>query len=205
MPKLIASDRLALPTDRGAVLKSFDIVGTWAWDARTDLTIADTHAALLFNVDPDEAEAGLPLEAFAMGIHPSDRPRVLAAFRKGARDGRPYVREYRVHAADGTLRWVLTRGRFFCDHRGHPARGRGIVVDITALRATESEAAALETGTARADESPLDQAAAAAIAAWQAINTMDDAELSARAKGLLYEIGLRLAAEELARRRDHLS
>lgn len=195
-----------LPTNRKVALNALDVVGTWSWDARTDQVIADPYAALLLNVDPDEAEAGLPIEAFTAAIHPSDRPRVVAAFRKGARDGnRPYVREYRVHAADRGLRWILTRGRFFCDHLGHPTHGRGIVVDITALRSTEGDGAAIEPELARVDDSPLDQAAAAAIATWQAVAPLNDLELTAHAKALLFEIGCRLAAEEVARRRNHLS
>jgi hypothetical protein len=56
--------------------------------------------ARLFDVDPEEAEAGLPLSAYGAGIHAADRSRLLTTFREAARNSWPYVSEFRVISAD---------------------------------------------------------------------------------------------------------
>ena len=118
-------------------LDALDVIGNWTWDGASNCIRSDMFVALLFNVDPSEAEAGLPLDTFADGIHPGDRDRVLAGFLDRGRDGGLYAAEYRVCSADGVTRWVLARGRFLNDHRGRPLSGSGIIVDITDLRVGE--------------------------------------------------------------------
>jgi hypothetical protein len=182
-----------------------DTLGFWTWDAKRDCVWADTCVALLFDVDPEEAEAGLPLSVFASQIHPTDRPRVLALFRsEGREDGRGGV-EYRVRGADGSLRLVLFRGRFTYDHHGRPLSGRGIVVDISDLQPREADRDPAGTFDEAPSTELLDQAAAAAIAAFQVIGALNDPGLTARAEALLFEIGRKLALQEVADERSRLN
>lgn len=204
MPKLNAPGGWHLGNTLRYARDSRDEIGAWSWDAASDRAFADTYVAHLFNVDPVDAGVGLPVAAYVASIHPADRRQVLAAFRKDAREGRPYLFEYRVRSADGVTRWVLTRGRFFCNHRGQPVSGRGIIVDITRLRANRDGDGLSDTGSDRSTSS-LDQAAAAAIAAYQTLGALNDRELTSRAEALLNQIGRRLAAQELTERRRRLS
>jgi hypothetical protein len=180
-------------------------VGTWAWAAGTDSAAADAVVALLFGLDPDSAEAGLPLTAYLAGIHRADRTRVLAQFRLSARDGHPFVAEFRVRSRACETRWVLSRCQFSYDHRGRPVQGRGIIVDVTSLHGKGGvhdpiAGAALVTGG-----SPLERAADSAMVAHQDVCDLQDAGLKARADELLFEIGRRLAGEQARERRHRLN
>jgi hypothetical protein len=180
-------------------------VGSWAWAAGTDRAAADAVVAMLFGLDADAAEAGLPLTAFLAGIQRVDRSRALALFRTNARDDRPIVAEFRVRSRDGVTRWVLARCRFSYDHRGRPVQGRGIVVDVTSLHGGEGAEDPIAGVSLATGGSPLERAADSAMVAHQDICDLQDAGLKARADALLYEIGRRLAVEQASERRHHLN
>ena len=192
MPKLKSLDGPRRREEFQIALDAGDAVGNWSWDAATDCIRANVFVALLFNLDPEEAEAGLPLASYAAGIHPTDQSRVLTGFR----DHGPDMVEYRVRSADGIERWVLSRGRFTYDHRGRPLRGHGIVVDITDLQPGMRDQDPMTALAEEPVETPLERAAAAAIAAFQAITPLDDPGLKARAEALLFDIARRLATQE---------
>lgn len=205
MPKLKTFDGPSHWEELQVALDASDVVGNWTWDAGSDRVRADTFVALLFNVDPEEAEAGLPFSAYAAGIFPTDRSRVLTEFRKRSWDSGPAVVEYRVCSADGIVRWVLSRGRFSYDHLGRPLRGHGIIVDITDLQARAGDVEAIEAGAEEAAETPLELAAAAAITVFEAIAPLNDPALKARAEALLFEVGRKLAAQEALEARTRLN
>jgi PAS domain S-box-containing protein len=55
--------------------------------------------------------------SFLEPVHPDDLPRVLATFEKHAA-GLPFDVEFRIRNADGSVRWIWSRG--------HPAREKGV-------------------------------------------------------------------------------
>ena len=205
MPKLKTHDAASPWEDLQVALDACDVVGNWTWEAGSDHVRADTFVALMFNVDPEEAEWGLPLAAYAAGIYPEDRTRVLNGFRTRSRESGPAVVEYRVCSADGVVRWVLSRGRFSYDHLGRPLRGHGIIVDITDLQTRDGDEDALGARTEEPAETPLELAATAAITAFQAVADLNDPGLKARAEALLFEIGRKLAAQESHELRTRLN
>ena len=54
---------------------TLDVVGRWEWDAGLDRVRADASVALVHNVDPIEAEEGVPLGRYFDSIHADDRAR----------------------------------------------------------------------------------------------------------------------------------
>ena len=82
MPKPKSPEYRTLSGAFQGALDALDVIGNWSWDAASDCIQADMFVALLFNVDPEEAEAGLPLGTFVNAIHPDDRDRVLALVRR---------------------------------------------------------------------------------------------------------------------------
>ncbi|WP_210250325.1 PAS domain-containing protein [Methylobacterium planeticum] len=156
----------------------------------------------MFNVDPDLAEAGAPLAAFVAGMHAEDRDRVIALINQCAQRGGSYVAEYRVCSADGVTRWVLARGSFELDDKGLPSHGRGIIVDITPCRVSNS---AYVTSDAPAAEHPLERAADQCVATHQAIAELDDPTLKLLSEMLLLEVGRKLAKLDVGRRRKHMN
>ena len=183
-------------------LDALDVIGRWEWDAATDLARVDAFVALLFNVDPEEAEEGLPLSFFVDGIHPDDRERVLGLIRDSARESSAYLTEYRVISVDGRTRWVLARGRFNSDHAGRPQTGAGILIDITQMRMSEGT---FEDADSQTEGTPLDRAADHAIAAQEAIVDLQDPQLKVYADALLMELGRRLARQEVRERRKRMN
>jgi hypothetical protein len=158
--------------------------------------------ALLFNVDPEEAAAGLPLSAYIEGIHPDDRELVHSLIRRCIDEDTPFVAEYRVRSADDVTRWVLDRGYIIRDAEDRPMRGRGIIVDITWSRTGKLTAA---TGEPAASLPPIEQAAEHLLAAQQALAQLQEPDLKARADALLMDVGRRLAQDEVRERRKHMN
>lgn len=201
VPKLKSLDGQTSPEAFQSALDSLDVIGRWDWNAATDRARVDAFVALLFNVDPDEAEEGVPLSAFIDSIHADDRERVLDLIRRSAQESATYLTEYRVISADGRTRWVLARGRFSADHTGRPVGGSGILVDITRMRVSEGTFDEVEISA----ETPLDRAAEHAIAAQQAIVELQDPILKVCADALLMEVGRRLAHREVLDRRKRMN
>ncbi|WP_337251971.1 PAS domain-containing protein [Methylobacterium sp. NMS14P] len=158
--------------------------------------------ALLFDVDPDQAEVGVPLTHYVDAIHPEDRERVLDLIRRSASEGSTFLTEYRVISVDGQTRWVLARGRFTADHQGRPVGGGGILVDITSMRMSEGT---FGDSMLYPGETPLDRAADHAIAAQEAIAELRDPDLKAQADALLISLGRRLAQQEVQARRRNMN
>lgn len=183
-------------------LDAVDVAGTWDWDIVADVVQADTFVALLFNVDPEEAAAGLPLSAYVEGMHPDDQEHVHALILRSIEEDSPFVAEYRVRSADGVTRWVLDRGYTVRDASGRPVRGHGIIVDITWSRTGRLTSA---TGELAQAVPPLEQAAEHLLAAQQAIAQLQDPDLKAGADALLMALGRRLAQQEVGERRQRMN
>ena len=189
--------------DRQEAIDAADVVGSWDWDIPADRLTADAPVSLLFNIDPDLGEAGVPFAAFEAGIHPDDRARVASLIAERARAGRSYLAEYRVRSADGETRRVLARGRFRTDAAGRPHRGRGIIVDITPGRIEEDAPAVEAPG---APDSPLERAARSFLEGHRCLEAVPDAApLRRLADLLLFETGRALAAQESRARRRSLN
>ncbi|XYD12296.1 PAS domain-containing protein (plasmid) [Methylobacterium sp. NMS12] len=183
-------------------LDALDVVGRWEWDAGLDRVRADAFVALVYNVDPVEAEEGVPLARYLNSIHANDRERVEDLIRRSAREGTPYLAEHRVTSVDGQTRWVLVRGRFSGDHVGRPRGGSGILLDITQMRMLEDIA---DEAAPYPEATPLEQAADHAIAAMYAISELGDAELKVQADALLMTLGRKLALQEVQDRHRHMN
>jgi PAS domain S-box-containing protein len=106
-------------------------IGAWDWDIKANKVYADAAYAALHSLAPEYAGAGLPVQSYTRAVHPEDRERIrdisLAAMEKGG----DFSDEYRLIQADGSVRWVYTRGSCYLDADGQPVRNTGVVLDIT--------------------------------------------------------------------------
>lgn len=152
-------------------------VGAWEWDIKANKVYADARYAELHNVAPEFAEAGLPVQSYTPAVHPDDRPRIRELALKIAQEGGDFSEEYRLVQADGSVRWVYTRGRAYLDENGQPTRNTGVIVDITERKSVEADLAA-----ARLD---LDLAAqAAGMGRWDHKPHLGQRFWDARARGI---------------------
>jgi PAS domain S-box-containing protein len=90
----------------------------------------------ILDAGPDE---NVPLDRAQSFVHPGDRERVSAVMDdvlRGERD--PYEMEFRIVRGDGTVRWIMDRGRAIKGPAGAVARVIGVLIDITPLKLGEA-------------------------------------------------------------------
>lgn len=110
--------------------------GMWFWDLRKyELTWTDKCKAL-FGLPP---QTKMTFEEFLSTFHPEDRHRAEQAVRHTLATGSEYRIEGRTIWPDGTVHWVLTKGRGLFDAMGRATAMMGIAVDITARKQEEAE------------------------------------------------------------------
>jgi len=78
-----------------------------------------------------------PRRRFGTLIHAADRVRVNEAIDNALRDSLPYLVEYRVLNADGSVRWLWENGSGVRNDRGEVEWLDGVILDITERREME--------------------------------------------------------------------
>ncbi|SDV47762.1 PAS domain-containing sensor histidine kinase [Chitinasiproducens palmae] len=130
-----ATERVDLALSAGAVL------GSWLWDVGSDCLRIDRRLGELLDVDPDEAELGIPMDGLVRAIEPEDRRAFSDGLGQALEVGGPFRLAFRLRTG-GTLRWIEAVGRI---DRGEGADGArrarapGILLDVTATRELEQE------------------------------------------------------------------
>lgn len=123
-------------------------IGSWDWCLKTHrLTWNENHYRLLGLVPGSVA----PNYAFWRSlVHPEDQNRIEQAMAIALANHTQYEQEYRVIHPDGSVHWVISRGRGVYDATGQATQMIGIANDITrrkqaeeALRRSEEQYRAL--------------------------------------------------------------
>jgi PAS domain S-box-containing protein len=114
-------------------------IGTYTWDLRTNAVVCDEGVRTLFGFSP---RAGTRLEQYTERVHPGDRAAWLAALERTVA-GEDFLLEYRVVRPDGSVHWVLDKGKLFRDEAGASLTLTGAVLDVTERKAAEEERARL--------------------------------------------------------------
>jgi PAS domain S-box-containing protein len=85
-------------------------------------------------------------QLYAKVLHPEDRARILAEYRRTRDTDEPFRAEYRMVARDGTVHWFHDEVAVIRDETGRPAYFHGFLLDITeqrklaeALRSSEEQ------------------------------------------------------------------
>ncbi|MBC8139570.1 MAG: SpoIIE family protein phosphatase [Fibrella sp.] len=126
-----SEERLRDSRERIEVALSAGEIATWTWDVVNDCIVADANLARLFSVDPQTA-AGGTLDSYMATIHPDDRARVFESISGALSHRSDYEAEYRVVLPDGSVRWLVARGKVERDSGGKTISMPGVAVDITA-------------------------------------------------------------------------
>ena len=63
-------------------------------------------------------------------IHPDDRARVLEMWNRSVETGQPFEAEHRARRADGSYRWLHSRGLAMRDSEGRIVRWYNLEIDI---------------------------------------------------------------------------
>lgn len=133
----------SLPEAESWLRSALDCAGMGAWRAwpETGHFEATVGAKRLHGL-PDDAALD---EASAMAvIHPDDRNRVRSALQNAMERGEGYHAEFRTVLPDGTIRWLLSRGRWVPSTDGQPSHMIGVVQDISERKQGEDALAQSE-------------------------------------------------------------
>lgn len=170
---------------------SSGLIGTWVWDVVKDVVIGDKYMASMFGLDEASTAAGLPIKAFTDSIHPDDRARTKKEIHQAIKSGDAFEMEYRILRPDGTMLWVLARGKVERDSAGKPVSFPGVIMDITERKIIETNLSFLAKAGAVLSASldykktlqSISRLAVPDIADWCTIDILDE-------NGTLKQVGL---------------
>ncbi len=110
--------------------------GLWELDLDSGIYWITQKARQHFNFAPGlEVSLALVLDA----IFPEDREQVIKAIEAAERSGDETIVEYRLRTPDGSVRWMVSRGRIVSVEPGQRPRLMGVTLDITHRKEMELE------------------------------------------------------------------
>lgn len=136
---------LARQAQRDLAMQAHGSLGFWEWEVGSGRVSMDRGFARMFGVDPERAEAGLPLEDYMALIPEPERTAVARRVEAAVRDGGAYAAEHRLLRPDGSHAWVQSRGICAYDPDGRPARFVGILTDVSETKAAFEHQAELRS------------------------------------------------------------
>ncbi len=111
-------------------------MGSYHWNIRSGEIVWTEAFRKLFGIAPD---APASYENWLAMVEPEDRDRTVEQLNNAMQSCGDFESEYRIHWPDGSVRWILARGRFFSEAKNALTRMEGIVTDITDRKLAEAE------------------------------------------------------------------
>jgi PAS domain S-box-containing protein len=132
----MAEERARLHEERARLALDIARLGTWSWTANETVLEADERTREICGFPPS---GPIPMALVKARIHGDDWQRVRDAGERAFAAGRLHAEEFRFLHEDGTVRWVVTRGRVMPqgDEAAGPRVMLGSVLDVTARRTAE--------------------------------------------------------------------
>ncbi len=104
-------------------------VGSWYWNAQTDIAHWSEETFRIFGLPPVDLENHR--EVFLAMVHPEDRSRVAQSLADGLSETCEYNIDYRLQMPDGKVKVIHAQGEVLRDADGKVFGMRGINHDIT--------------------------------------------------------------------------
>jgi len=104
-------------------------IGTWNWHIPSGHVAWTPRTYQLFGFQPGALETSHAL--FLRQVHAEDRPAVTEWISRALIEHDRTALEFRIHRADGVVRWVRSTGRAMLDSRGEVVRMVGVVEDVS--------------------------------------------------------------------------
>ena len=104
-------------------------IGSWTWDIPADRVTWSDELYRIYGLEPGSME--VDFKTFVSRVHPEDRDLVRTTVERAYVDREAFTFEHRIVQPDGTIRWVLARGRVVMDDGGEPIRMVGTGQDVT--------------------------------------------------------------------------
>lgn len=111
-------------------------MGIWDLNLLTNQATWSETCDSLYGLSPGTFEGHL--SAFLRQIHPEDLELVQQRINQAIEQGTELTHEFRIIRPDGSIRWILERGRIFRDDSGRAIRLLGISIDMTERKQFEA-------------------------------------------------------------------
>jgi PAS domain S-box-containing protein len=113
-------------------------IGAWVWDLVTEELSVDRNFAALYGITDAAVFAAEPRLRLRQ-VHWQDVRALEAAEADALHSGTLASTEFRILQPDGSMRWVIERGKVQFDSTGAPVRLAGLLIDITAQKLAEQQ------------------------------------------------------------------
>jgi PAS domain S-box-containing protein len=110
--------------------------GLWILQTATGRIWATEKARELYGFGLDQE---LNFEGFIQVVAPEDRERIFRRVEQTMQGQRDFQEEYRIVRRDGTIRWMLARGRSYFNESGEPDRLMGVSLDVSERKKMEQQ------------------------------------------------------------------
>ena len=129
-------EKLRVSLERNRLATSAAKVGVWDWNIKTGDFYLDPNIKAILGYTDDEIPNDI--ENWVNYVYPEDRQAVMEA-AQACLDGKTpeYIFEHRMLHKDGSLRWILVRGKAIRDESGNAVRLIGTDADITDRKQVE--------------------------------------------------------------------
>ena len=135
--------KFSVNVERYKLATSSAKVGVWDWNIKTDDFYLDPNIKAILGYADDEIPNDL--DVWVKFIHPADSEAVMEA-AQACLDGKvaEYIYEHRMLHKDGSIRWILVRGKVIRDENNSAVRLIGTDTDITDIKQVEEALRASE-------------------------------------------------------------
>ena len=122
-------DALKASLDREKLALAFAEIGTCEFDVDSSIVRASDMSLRLFGIRSDQPD--VPLDRLLEALHPEDRPRFSQSLEQCLHGTGNLDIEYRVAWADGSFRWLRTKGDALLDLEGEPIKVLWVTEDVS--------------------------------------------------------------------------
>jgi len=112
-------------------------LGTWCLNVATQTSSVSDRFKQIFGFPTTPGR--LTFDSIMQRIHPDDRHLVTEGIGQAISHQKPYSTEYRIIWPDGTVHWILAKGKASCDQQGNVVTVTGCVLDLTERKQLESQ------------------------------------------------------------------
>lgn len=131
----LAEAALARSEEKLRLTLNFTHIGTWDWNVETqEFTWNENHFRLL-GLEPQKSSNNYQL--WRSIIHPDDLQRVEQTLSNALLEHTDYEAEYRIFYPDGTVHWLVGKGRGVYNETGKPLKMLGIIFDVSDRKQVE--------------------------------------------------------------------
>jgi PAS domain S-box-containing protein len=113
----------------------FTHIGSWNWNIVENTTDWNDNHARLLGLVPCEVESSY--QAWRDRVHPEDIHQVEQAITAALATHTDFEAEYRVIYPNGSIHWLVGRGRGIYNAAGQPVRMLGVILDISDRKRAE--------------------------------------------------------------------